>query len=123
MNTFWIILSWSFFGFCLIFFIYVTRKHKDYFLPFPKKVKFKKALLWWLSAGWRTYDKRGRRKYCSECGWPIVYIDELYDEGYIRESVNPDTVAVCSFCGIEFVEFESWSTKRKAVLPKIECAE
>lgn len=120
MDTFWLILAWSFFGLCLIFFIYVMRKHKDSFQPFPQKIKFRIALKWWLSAGWRTYDKHGRRKYCSECGWKLVYIDDLYDEMYIRESVNPDTVAVCSFCGVEFVEFESWSTNRKAVLRKID---
>ena len=122
MDTVWLIIAWSFFGICMIFFIYTLKKHPDSFLSFPKKVKFKKALLWWLSATWRTYDKRGRRKFCSECGWPVVYFDELYDEAYIRESVTPDVVAVCSLCGIEFVEFESWATDRKAVLPKIENA-
>lgn len=91
-------------------------KFNDYFQPFPKKVKFWKALRWWLSADFKTYDRRHRRKYCSECGWPVVYLDELYDVPV--EACSPDVVAVCSLCGIEFVEFESFSTNIWAVLPK-----
>lgn len=92
-------------------------KWDDYLLPFPKKVKFKKGLWWYLEAVIKPNTRRGRRKYCSECGCPVVYIDELYDENYIRESVNFNTVAVCSFCGIEYEEFDDLSGKRKATLP------
>lgn len=88
---------------------------KEDCLPFAQKVKFRKGLLWWLDAGWRTYDKRGRRKYCTECGWPVIYLDELYDVPI--EACSPDVVAVCSYCGIEFVEFDSF-TGRPYVYPK-----
>lgn len=102
---------------CVIFLIWVIKKHPEAILAFPKKIKFRKALWWWLDAGWKTYNRRGRRKYCTECGWPVVYIDELYDEAYIRESLTPNVIAVCSFCGVEFEEFEYSCGKRPAVLP------
>lgn len=89
-------------------------KWDDWFLPFPKRVKFWKALKWWLSAGWRPYDKRGRRKYCSECGWKVVYLDELYDVD--PEAVLPNVVAECSFCGTQFEEVETFLSKKKVVL-------
>lgn len=93
-------------------------KLTKYTLPFPGKVKFLKALWWWLDAGFATYDKRKRRKYCSECGWPVVYLDELYDVPI--EAYSPDVVAVCSMCDTEFIEFESFMTDVRAVLPRLE---
>lgn len=118
MTTFITILSWCFLIFCLIFFIWAIKTRKDLFLTFPKKMKWWKALWYWLSAGWRTYNRRGRRKYCSKCGWRVIYLDELYDVP--SEACTPDVVAICEYCGTEYVEFDSFTTNRKAVLPKID---
>ena len=92
-------------------------KFADFILPIPKKVKFRKALWWWLVATYKPYGRQHRRKFCSECAWPLVYLDELYDVPI--EAHSPDVVAECSFCGTEFVEYIScWSNKIWAVLPK-----
>lgn len=85
--------------------------------PFPKGVKFLKALGWWLSAGWRTYDKQGKLKYCDKCGWPVYYFADLYDAPV--EAYSPDVIAECSSCGTEYIECESF-IGRKSVLPKID---
>ncbi len=89
---------------------------KEDCLPFPKKVKFRKGLWWYLEAIIKPYTKRKKRKYCSECGCPLVYMDELYDID--PEAVLPNVVAECSFCGTQFevVEYCSFR-KKKAVFP------
>jgi len=116
METFITILGWCVWFFGLIFIIWAIKTRKNLDFTFPKGMKFRKALLMWLDAGWGTYDKRGRRKYCSECGWRVIYLDELYDVP--AEACSPDVVAVCEYCGTEYVEFESFTTNRKAVLVK-----
>ena len=78
-------------------------------LPFPKKVRRFQAFLWWLHASFFPYDKgnffferkRRWRKYCSECGWPLIRVDDLYDQYYI-ESIHPKAIQICSFCGMQF---------------------
>lgn len=89
---------------------------KEDMLVFPKKIKFKVGLWWYLEALIKPHTKRGRRKYCSECGWKLVYYDELYDVD--PEAILPNVVAECSFCGTEFEEVKYYSFgEKKAVLP------
>lgn len=89
-----------------------------YFLPFSKRIKFWTALKWWLYANIRPWDSKRRLKYCSECGWPVVYLDDLYDVDY---TYSPDVIAMCSLCGTEFIKFiADWSDKIRAVMPKKE---
>ena len=97
------------------------------FRPFPKKVKFLTALKWWLEASYFTYDKgnfwgeskRKYRRYCSECGWPLIRIDDLYDVPI--EAIHPNAIQICQLCGIEYEvvegEFFSRPGKYKAILP------
>lgn len=78
---------------------------KEYSTPFPTGVKFKKAIRWYLEAIIKPHRK-GRRKYCVECGWPLVYRDDLYDVPI--ESWYPDIVAICENmnCLTEYEEYE-----------------
>lgn len=91
---------------------------KEYSTPFPKRVKFKKALRWYLEAIIKPCRK-GRRKYCTECGWPLVYRDDLYDVPI--ESWYPDVIAVCSnfYCSIEYEEYE-FGYRDTVIFPKRE---
>ena len=80
--------------------------------PFPKKVKFWTALKWYLGATYFPYDKgnywrerkRTERKYCTECGWPLIRIDDLYDPP--MESIHPEAIQMCQFCGIQYKMYE-----------------
>lgn len=83
------------------FFEYIIKGFLDGLRPFPKGIKLPQAVWWWFVGHFFIYTKKKKwRRFCSECGWPLIRIDDLYDPP--MESIHPDAIQMCQFCGTQF---------------------
>ena len=100
----------------VIIYIVVLVKFRKHFPPLAKGIKKRLALKWYLQSFWFN-GVLNKRRFCTECGWEITYIDDLYDIPI--EAISPDAIAECPNpkCLTQYSKYESWSTGKSCILP------